>query len=147
MVLHVVLFGALEKALNEYRVHPLGLRMFGAMVWKLLIIEPFSQRKSNTIENWKFYWNFCCVKCKALGESVRFNRVFFTIFRAKVWKILKFLVDFGFDGNSNKLQNKTGFWRKIQFSPSYCRIYKIENLFLVTLDLFIYLVCKFVIQL
>jgi hypothetical protein len=36
-------------------------------------------------------------------QQVRFNRVYFTISRAKVWKILNFLVDFVTE-NSNKLQ-------------------------------------------
>jgi hypothetical protein len=32
-------------------VHPLGLRLVGATVWKLLIIEPFSQWKLNKIKS------------------------------------------------------------------------------------------------
>jgi hypothetical protein len=36
--------------MNNLRVCRLGLRLFGAMVWKLLIIEPFSQGKLNKIE-------------------------------------------------------------------------------------------------
>jgi hypothetical protein len=35
--------------------------------------------------------------------QVRFIRVYFTMFRANVWKILNFLVDFVAE-NSNKLQ-------------------------------------------
>jgi len=31
-------------------VHWLGLRLFGATMWKLLVIEPFSQWKLNKIE-------------------------------------------------------------------------------------------------
>jgi hypothetical protein len=31
-------------------MHRLGLGLFGPMVWKLLIIDPFSQRKLNKIE-------------------------------------------------------------------------------------------------
>jgi hypothetical protein len=31
-------------------VQPLGLRLFWALVWKLLIIEPFLQWKLNKIE-------------------------------------------------------------------------------------------------
>jgi hypothetical protein len=38
------------KALDEQGVHTLGLRLFGATVWKLLIIEPFSQWKLNKIK-------------------------------------------------------------------------------------------------
>jgi hypothetical protein len=52
-------------------VHWLGLRLFGAMVWKLLIIEPFSQWKLELKWNWKMNWNLgvFLVFCKALGES------------------------------------------------------------------------------
>jgi hypothetical protein len=66
----------------------------GAMVWKLLNIEPFSQWKLNKIKTEN------CIGI--LGEFVvflesprwvRFNRVHFTIFRAKVRKILIFGVD------------------------------------------------------
>jgi hypothetical protein len=52
--------------------------------------------------------------------QVRFNRLYFTIFRAKVWKIFKFFFIFvGVDfvaGNSNKLQ-KLGLEGKISLSP------------------------------
>jgi hypothetical protein len=52
-------------------VHWLGLRLFGDMVWKLLIIEPFSQWKWNKIktENCLGIWgcSWCC--WKALGDS------------------------------------------------------------------------------
>jgi hypothetical protein len=53
-------------------------------VWKLLIIEPFSQwnlnktQTENCIRIWEYSW--CC--WKALWW-VRFNRVYFTIFRGK----------------------------------------------------------------
>jgi len=77
----------------------------GAMVWKLLIIEPFSQWKLNEIKTencigvWKHSW---CWQKLALGESdlIEFN---FTISRAKVWKILIFEWIFVV-GNWNKLQ-------------------------------------------
>ncbi len=55
------------------RVHWLGLRVFGAMVRKLLIIEPFSQWKYNKIKItnfigiWGCYW--CC--WKALSKVTR----------------------------------------------------------------------------
>jgi len=71
-------------------VHWLGLRPFGATLCKLLIIEPFSQWKLNNIET---------ANCMEFGaflvdlesrQQVRFNRVYFTIFRTKVWKILLF---------------------------------------------------------
>ncbi len=70
-------------------VHWLGLRLIGAMVWKLLLVEPFSQWKLNRIETKN------CIEILGtflvFSESpreVRFNRFYFTIFRAKMWKIL-----------------------------------------------------------
>ncbi len=67
-------------------VHWLVLRLFGAMVWKILIIESFFQWKLNKIENWnwKLYWNLGALL--AFLESrwwVRFNRVYFTIFQSE----------------------------------------------------------------
>jgi hypothetical protein len=38
------------RKLSINRVHRLGLRLFGATMWKLLIIEPFSEQKLNKIE-------------------------------------------------------------------------------------------------
>jgi hypothetical protein len=39
-----------SKSSQWVQVHWLNLRLFGAMVWKLLIIEPFFQWKINKIE-------------------------------------------------------------------------------------------------
>jgi hypothetical protein len=47
------------------------LRLFGTPVWKLLIIEPFSQWKLNKVETencigiWRYSW--CC--WRPLGKS------------------------------------------------------------------------------
>jgi len=60
-------------------VHRLGLQLFVAIVWKLLIIEPFLNE--NQIN--------CLVLLESL-QGVRFNKFYFTIFRAKVWKIMIF---------------------------------------------------------
>jgi hypothetical protein len=51
-------------------VHQLGLRVFGATMWKLLIIEPFSQQKLNKIETENCIGISGCSWCcwKALGE-------------------------------------------------------------------------------
>jgi len=60
--------------------------------WKLLIIEPFSQWKLNKIEIWKLYWNLeVFLMLLESPSSELFNRVYFTIFSAKVWKILIFV--------------------------------------------------------
>jgi hypothetical protein len=67
--------------------HQLDLRLFGTTVWKLLIIESFSQWKlnkiktKNCIEIWVFLVlleSFWWVKFR-----VRFNRVYLRIFRTK----------------------------------------------------------------
>jgi hypothetical protein len=95
-------------------VHRLGLRLFGAMVWKLLIVESFSQWILNKIEtqNYLEIW-------VALLESpwwIGFNRVYFTIFKAKGGvEDIHFLMDFVAE-NSNKLQ-KIGFGTKNQLNP------------------------------
>jgi hypothetical protein len=82
----------LWKALDEWGVHRFGLRLFGAMMWKLsmIIIESFSQWKlykiksENRIGIRKHSW--CC--WKAFGKSDLIKCV--TIVRAKVCKILMF---------------------------------------------------------
>ncbi len=68
-------------------MHQLGLRLFGTMVWKLLIIESFFQSKLNTIKNYIRIWGHfsCCLK--TFGKS---NLIFyFTIFKTPC-KILVF---------------------------------------------------------
>jgi hypothetical protein len=87
MVLHATPLITLKSSESEW-VHPLGLGLLGAMVWKLLIIKPFFQWKRNKNQNWKLYLNFGAFL--VLLESpwrLTFNRVYFTIFRAQVWKI------------------------------------------------------------
>jgi hypothetical protein len=80
--LHVVLIVVSSKHFWWWLwVHQLGLRLFGVIVWMLLIIEPFFSTKT----------------------KVRFNKFYFTIFKAKVWNVFNFWVDFVV-GNSNKLQ-------------------------------------------
>ncbi len=80
-------------------VHQLGLRLFGVYVWKLLIIEPFSQWKL-CIGIWRCSW--CCWESPHFNK-VRFNKFYFTIFKAKVPTVFDFWVDFVVE-NSNKLQ-------------------------------------------
>jgi len=88
--LHVTLLVSSESS-PWVRVHQLGLRLFGATVWKLLIMEPFSQWELNKMETencigiWGGSW--CNLES---SWWVRCSRDNFTIFRAKVWKILIF---------------------------------------------------------
>jgi hypothetical protein len=49
-MLHVVLIVSSKHFWWRLKVHQLGLRLFGIRVWKLLIIEPFSQWKLNLIK-------------------------------------------------------------------------------------------------
>ncbi len=91
----------------------LGLRLFGSY-W---FLNHFLNGKLNKIETencigiWECF-SWCC--WKALWQF-KFNRVYFTIFRAKVWKILSFeWMDFVV-GNSIKLQ-KLGLEGKISWA-------------------------------
>jgi hypothetical protein len=63
--------------------------LFGPIVWKLLIIEPYSQWKPNKIETKKCIgiWQHSLCHWKALSW-IKFNRVYFTIFTTE--KILIF---------------------------------------------------------
>ncbi len=113
MVLHATILVSLESSW-WVRVQQLGLRLFGAMMWKLLIIEPFCEWKLNKIKTESSIDIWGVLDVKESHRQVGFNRVYFTIFRAKVWKILTFewilLLK-----NSNKSQ-KLGFRRKNQLS-------------------------------
>jgi len=55
MMLHAMLLVSSKSSWWE-GVHWFGLRMFGAIVWKLLIIEPFFQWKLNKIKSRIFIW-------------------------------------------------------------------------------------------
>jgi hypothetical protein len=60
------------------------------MVWKLSIIEPFSQWKLNKIQNKTVLEFGSVLGVVERNQQVRFNRLYFTIFRAKAWKRLIF---------------------------------------------------------
>jgi hypothetical protein len=99
--------------------------MFGAMVWKLLIIKPFSQLKLNKIKL-KLYWNLKAflVFLESPGQ-VTFNRVYFRIFKAKVWKILIFECILLLEIQTNC---KNWVWKGKSVKPSmcsHCWIYKL----------------------
>jgi hypothetical protein len=53
-------------------MHRLGLRLFGPMVWKLLSIDPTSQRKLNKIENFIGFsgHSWCCWKALGLASQI-----------------------------------------------------------------------------
>jgi len=72
-------------------VYQLDFKLFGTMVWKLLIIETFFQEKLNKIKTEKIYWNLTMflVSLK-IPWWVKFNRFYFTIFIVEEWKIVNF---------------------------------------------------------
>ncbi len=74
--------------------------------------------------NWNLYYNFGAFL--VILEShwkLRFNRVYFTIFKAKVWKILSF----EFCCWKFKQIGKIGFGRKNQLSPQHVHCAKFRN--------------------
>jgi hypothetical protein len=88
MVLHVVLLVSSESY-QWVRMHWLGLRLFGAMVWKLLIIEAFLQWKLNTNKNenhigiWGCSW--CCWKAVDESDLIEFISQFSELRCERYW--------------------------------------------------------------
>ncbi len=115
MTLHAALLVSLESSW-WVRVHQLSVTMFGATVWKLLIIEPFSQWKLNKSKTEKKCFEVLGVFLVLLENPrwVRFYRFYFTIFRAKGVEGISFSVNFVAE-NSNKLQ-KLGLERQISWA-------------------------------
>jgi hypothetical protein len=98
------------KKLSMSRVHWLGLKLFGVIVWKLFIIESF------------FQWKLITSKLKivleiggipGVGGKCLANQIYFTILRAKVWKMLIFN---GFCCYEFKQIAKIEFGKKIQLN-------------------------------
>jgi hypothetical protein len=89
IVIHVELFMSLESFPCIW-VYQLGLRLFWVTTCKLLIIQPFCQWKWHKIEIKTIleFWGILGVIQSC--QQVRFNKVYSTIFKAKVWKILMF---------------------------------------------------------
>jgi hypothetical protein len=126
-VLHVKLLVSLESSW-WVRVHQnLVLRLFGATVWKLLIIEHFFQWKLNKIEieNCIEIWG-CSSSC-VVGEPqrVRFNRVFISQFSELRCERYWFLSEFC----CWKLKGiaKIGLGRKTQLSAQCVHIPKFRK--------------------
>jgi hypothetical protein len=100
MVLYVMLLIFSESS-RWVGVHRLGLRLFGVTVWKLLIIEPFSQWKLSKIktENCIGIWgrSWCC--WKALGKSnlIEFISQFLKLMCERYWFLQK-LQKLGLEG-------------------------------------------------
>jgi len=105
----------------------LGWRQFGATVWrKLLIIESFSQWKLNKIKTEKLYWNLGWFLVLLEGPWwVRFNWVYCTIFRAKMWKILIF--EWILLLEKFKQITNIGFGRNNQLNPQCVHIVKFKK--------------------
>ncbi len=72
---------SMSKGASTWSQHWLDLRLFGATVWKLLIIEPFSQWKLNKIEteNCTGIWGHSCVLLDRPWQF-RFSRAYFSLF-------------------------------------------------------------------
>jgi len=102
--------GIFEKLLMS-RCTNFGLRLVGAMVWKLLMIESFFQSKWNKIEIEKNIGIWVCTWC------VRFNRVYFTIFRVQAWMILIFEKKLLLEIQTNC---KYWVWKEKSVEPSMC---------------------------
>jgi hypothetical protein len=93
VVLHAALLVCSESSC-WVRVHWLGLRLFGAMAWKLLIIQSFSQWKINKIKIdncigiWRHSWCFW----KVLDESdlIRFISQFWELRCGRYWFLSAF---------------------------------------------------------
>jgi hypothetical protein len=100
---------------QHIEVHRLGLRMFGATMWKPLIIEPFSQWKlikiktENTTRNWKLSWHYW----KPLNKS---NLIEF-ISQCSKLRCERYWFSRGFCCWKFKQIAKIGFGRKNQLSP------------------------------
>ncbi len=82
----------LRKALVGVYWH--GLRLCEATVWKLLIIEPFSQWKLNKIdtENCDGLWGRSWWCCKAIGDSdlIEFISQFLELRCERYWFLSRF---------------------------------------------------------
>ncbi len=98
-------------------VQGLVLRLFGAMVCKLLIIEPFSQWKINKvkIENYITIWgcSWCCPNALDEADLLEFISQFSELRCERDWFLS------GFCCWKFKQIAKIGFGRKNQLSPQY----------------------------
>ncbi len=109
-MLHVVFLISLESSW-WVSLHRLGLRLFGATMWKLLIIEQFFQWELNKIETenciriWGHSW--CCWKAFNERDLIEFISQFSKLRCGRYW----FWVDFVAE-NSNKFK-KLGLGGKI----------------------------------
>ncbi len=92
-MLHVTLLVSLEGS-QWIGLHRLGLRLFGTTVWKLLIIELFSQWKLNKIETkifiiiWKHYW--CSWKAFGKLDLIDFISQFSKLKCGRYWFLIGF---------------------------------------------------------
>jgi len=130
MVLHVVLLVSSESYL-WVRMHQLGLRLFGAMVWKLLIIEPFFIWKLNTIKTenyigiWGCFW--CCWKAVDESDLIEFISQFSELRCEKYWILSGFCC-----WKFKQIAKKMGWERKISwdfnaFTLSNFKIFNSKN--------------------
>jgi hypothetical protein len=103
--------------LSMTRGAPLSLKLFGTMVWKLLIIEPFSQWKLNKIkiENFIGIWKHSWCSWKALQKPglIEFISKKSELSCWRYWFLSEFCCW------KFKQIAKIGFGRKNQLTPQY----------------------------
>ncbi len=127
------IFQMLSRIMSRGALTWFGLRLFGATMWNLLIIESFSQSKTKQnlkmkkcIGIWEQSCSCCCCWKSPWWDSdlIEFN---FIIFRAKVWKILNFLSGFFCCWKFKQIAKKIGFGRKNQLSSQCVHIDEFGN--------------------
>jgi len=96
---------------------------FGAILWKLLIIEPFSQYKVNKIENEKCIEgiSWCCWKALGKSDLIGFISQFSELRCERYWFLNEFFC-------CKFIQiTEIGFGRKNQLSPQCVHIAKFRT--------------------
>jgi hypothetical protein len=110
----------LESSWWVIRVHWLGLRLFGAMVWKLsMIIEPFSQWKLNKIKRedcigiWEHSW--CYWKAFGKSDLIKFVSQLSELLRCARYRIFEWILLLEIQKNY-----KNWVWKEKSVKPSMC---------------------------
>jgi hypothetical protein len=117
MVLHAMLLVS-SKISQWIEVHRLGLRLFGATMWKPLIIEPFFEWKlikiktENTTRIWKLSW--CYWKPLSKSDLIEFISQFPQLRCERYWFLR------GFCCWEIQTNCKNWVWKEKSVEPSRC---------------------------